>query len=80
MSASFEKLKMSYDFRSQTEKTIKYCFKSLKYLAGKVWNVVHLKITNAASLEEFSTKFNSWKAEDRPCRVCLTYIHQVGYI
>ena len=80
MPESFEKLKLNYNFRSQTEKTIKYCLKSLKYLAGKVWHVVSLKIRNAASLQEFSSKFNSCKAEDRPCRVCLTYIHQVGYI
>ena len=73
MSASFEKLKLNYDFRSQTQKTI-------VYKSGKVWSVVPLKIRNAVSLQEFSSKFNSCKAEDRPCRVCLTYIHQVGYI
>ena len=42
--------------------------------------VVPFEIKNVKSLEEFSSKIKSWRPENCPCRVCLNYIHQVGYI
>ena len=52
--------------------------KSLKYFARKVWSIVLFQIRNAICFEEFSAKIKSWRPENCPCRVCLTYIHHVG--
>ena len=86
MSELFEKRNLNYNLRSQTDfslhsvNTVVYGLKSLKYFAGKVWSIVPFEIRNARSLEEFSAKIKSWRPENCPCRACLTYIHQVGYI
>ena len=86
MSELLEKRNINYKFRSRTDfslhsvNTVAYGLKSLKYFAGKVWSIVSFEIRNAISLEEFSAKIESWRPENCPCRVCLTYIHQVGYI
>ena len=86
MSELFEKRYLNYNLCSQTDFwlhsviIVAYGLKSLKYFAGKVCTIVPFEIRNAISFEEFSTKTKSWKPENCPCRVCLTYIHQVGYI
>ena len=82
----YAKLRIICQLRSQTDfslhsvNTIAYGLKSLKYFAGKVWSIVAFEIRNAISLKEFSDKMKSWRPENCPCGVCLTYIHQVGYI
>ena len=86
MSELFEKRNLNYNLRSQTDfslhsvNTATYGLKSLKYFAGKVWSIVTFEIKNARSLEEFWAKIKSWRPENCPCKVFLTYIHQVGYI
>lgn len=57
--------------------TIMYGLKFLKYLAGKVWNIVPFEIKNDVNHEEFSSKIKSWKPGKCPCRLCLTYSQQV---
>ena len=82
----YAKLRIICQLRSQTDfslhsvNTIAYELKSLKYFAGKVWSIVAFEIRNAISPKEFSDKMKSWRPENCPCGVCLTYIHQVGYI
>ena len=73
-------LRSQTDFSLHSVNTIAYGLKSLKYFAGKVWSIVAFEIRNAISLKEFSDKMKSWRPENCPCGVCLTYIHQVGYI
>ena len=86
MSELFEKRNLNYNLRSQRNfslhsvTTVAYGLKSLKYFAGKVWSIFSFEIRKGINLEEFSAKIKSWRPENCPCRVCLTYIHQVGYI
>ena len=86
MSGLFEKRNLNYNHCSQTDfplhlvNNVAYSLKSLKYFAGKVWSTVPFEIRNAISPEEFSAKIKSWRLENCLCRVCLTYIHQLGYI
>ena len=86
MSELFEKRNLNYNIRSQTDfslhsvNTIAYGLKSLIYFTGKVLNIVPFEIRNAISLEELSAKIKSRRPKNCPCRVCLTYIDQVGYI
>ena len=86
ISQMFKKRNLNYNLCSQTDfslysaNSVAYGLKSLKYFLGKVWSIVPFEIRNAISLEEISTKIKSWRPEDCPCRVCLTFIHQVGYI
>ena len=86
MSGLFEKRNLNYNLHSQTDfslhsaNAVTYGLKSLKYFAAKVWSIVPFEIGNARSFEEFSAKVKSWRPENCPCRVCLTDIHQVGYI
>lgn len=72
----FEKRYLNYGLCSQTYfslhsvNNVTNSLKSLKYFAGKVWNIVPFEIRNAASLEELSNKIKCWKLEKYPsCRL-----------
>ena len=83
MSELFEK---NYDHRSQADvplhspNAVTYGLKSLKYFAGKVWNIVPCEIGNAVSLEKFSAKTKCLKTSKCPCKLRFTYIHQLRYL
>ena len=77
----FEKRNLNYNLRSHTDfslhsvNTFAYGLKSLKYFAGKVWDIVPFEIRNATSIEEFSAKIKCFRPEN-----CPRVVHQVGYI
>lgn len=57
-----------------------YSLQSLKYLAPKVWDLVPQNIKNWKPLNAFKTHLKSWYSNQSPCRLCETYIAQVGFI
>ena len=80
MSELFKKHNLNQDLSSQTAFSLHstntfllhfvntYGFKFLKYFVGKEWNIVRFETINILSLEE------------RLCWLCLTNIHEMGYI
>ena len=67
-------------FKRENIKTVCYGLQSVRYLRPKIWELMpnHIKYSN--SLSEFKKLIESWKPEACPCRLCKTYIAQVGII
>ena len=61
-------------------KTVQYGTESIYFLAPKIWDLVPTHIKCETKLESFKIKIKSWKCIDCPCRLCKTYIGQVGFI
>ena len=82
----FQRREVNYNIRSQIDfslrsvNTSSYGFKSLRYLAPKIWNLVPQYVPSANSLSQFIRKIKSWIPGDCPCNLCRTYIGQVGYV
>ena len=53
---------------------------SLSFLGPKIWNLVPLELKQLESLEVFKLKIKKWILFECPCRLCRTYIQQVGLI
>ena len=54
---------------------------SVRNFGPIVWDhMVPNEIKALATLEEFKTKIKSWQPENCPCRLCKTYVHQVGFV
>ena len=53
---------------------------SLSFLGPKVWDLVPLEIKQLESLEFFKLKIKKWIRFECPCRLCRTYIQQVGFV
>ena len=61
-------------------KTTHFGIQSIKYLAPKIWDLVPDQIKHCGSLTKFNHFIKSWSPRDCPCRLCETYIAQVGFI
>ena len=54
---------------------------SLRYFGPIVWDYMLPKDLKAiTSIEKFKTEVKKWVPENCPCRLCKTYISQIGFI
>ena len=67
------------DFQSRNVKHVNYGTDSLAHLGPKMWSMVPLQ-WKSLSLSIFSKKIRKWKPDDCPCRLCKTYVQNVGYV
>ena len=67
-------------FTARPISTVNNGLNSLRYLGPKIWNIIPPGIRNSANIEEFMRKIKYWTPKNCPCRLCLNYIHYVGYV
>ena len=67
-------------FKSRNVHTVQFGIETATFLGPKIWNSVPNDIKNSASLSEFKEKIKAWYPENCPCKLCKTYVFQVGYI
>ena len=67
-------------YRSTKIPTKKYGIETPSSLGTKLWNLVPNEYETIESLADFKAKTKTWIPENFPCRLCKTYIHQVGFI
>ena len=85
MSNIFKTKSVSYNLRSLNElysrnpKSVRYGTESISYLAPKIWSLVPESIKISDTLNIFKSKIKKWKP-NCPCRLCKTYLQNVGFI
>ena len=67
-------------FSSRNVKTVRYGLQTISYMAPKIWNLVPKEMKQVTTLNEFKAKIKIWKLENCPCRLCRTYLPQIGFI
>ena len=72
-------LRTTLHFRSRKIRTTKYGIET-PYLGPKLWNLLPNEYKTIESLQDFKAKIKTWVPGNCPCRLCKTYIHQVGFI
>ena len=77
---------LNYDLRSDNllvrrrVKSVRYGTESITFLAPKIWEILPNEIKDSGTLQIFKSKIKRWVPVDCPCRLCKTYIPQVGFI
>ena len=61
-------------------RSVHYGTETIRYRGPKTWEVVPPAIKNSKSLREFKVKIKGWNPEGCTCRLCKTYIHNLGFI
>ena len=75
-----------YSLRSgiQLEKpginTVHFGSESTVYLEAKIWELIPENIKVSESVDIFKSKIKKWVPEFYPCRLCKTYVNQVGFV
>ena len=61
-------------------RTSLYGTETIRYQGPKIWDLLPEHVKNAGSLREFKQKIKSWKTNECPCRLCKTFIPELGFI
>ena len=72
-------LRTTSHFRSRKIRTTKYDIET-PYLGPRLGNLVPNEYETIESLEDFKPKIKTWVPKNCPCKLCKTYIYQVGFI
>ena len=52
----------------------------LSFLGPKIWDLVPIELKQSETLYSFKLKIKNWVPFECPCRICKTYIQQVGFL
>jgi len=61
-------------------RTVKYGTETIGNMGPKTWNMVPNNIKESTSLLEFKTKIKRWKPNNCTCRLCRSYIYNLGFL
>ena len=82
----FTEINTSYNLRNQRVwetsniHTSNYGTASITYLGPKTWDILPVSIKSSESLTEFKMKVKNWKPVGCICRLCKSYIANVGFM
>ena len=68
------------DFVIPTIKTVNYGSESVRFLGPKIWEMLPDNFKNKDSVESFKMAIQEWKPDSCPCRLCKTYVQNIGYL
>ena len=86
MKEIFRERNITYNLRNNNEfmlpraKTVTYGTETIKYRGQRLWLSLPQHIKNAQSVNEFKNKIKSWNGAECTCRLCRTFIPQLGFI
>ena len=60
--------------------SVRYGTESVSFLAPKIWDTLPKDVKNSETLNAFKAKIKNWVSHECPCRLCNTYVCQVGFI
>ena len=86
MKGIFKENTNTYDLRNKrcweppNVRTVRYGSETIRYRGPKTWDMVPQHIKDSVSLAEFKSKIKTWKPNDCACRLCKTFIPQLGFM
>ena len=73
-------LRFQPEFGTRPIRTVHYGSNSLGFLGPKVCEIVPSELKCCERVDVFKSKVRKWQHHNCPCRLCDSYIHQVGLI
>ena len=61
-------------------RTVSYGLESVSYRGPKIWEMLPKEIKEVNSLAAFKTRIKTWKSPECTCKLCKTFIPNLGYI
>ena len=73
-------LRSTGTFVSKSAKTVHFGTETISYLAPKIWELIPEDIKNCKTLNSFKQQIQIWIPSECPCRLCKTYVENLGFI
>ena len=61
-------------------RTVRYGLESISFLGCKLWHGISTDIKQSLNISIFKKCIKEWKGDDCNCRLCKTFIAQVGFL
>ena len=68
------------DFTLPIVRTVNYGIESIRYLGPKIWESIPAKIKEVDTIVGFKSGIKKSQPDSCPCRLCKTYLQQIGYM
>ena len=86
MQALFTEKVNQYDLRNKRSwetdnvRTVIYGTETIRNMGPKTWDLVPIEIKESNSLLEFKQRIKTWKPNGCTCRLCKSYIYNLGFL
>ena len=82
----FPQKESSYSLRNSTTlqgrsiKTVMYGSETISSLGPKIWDILPTELKRIVSPSLFKKKIREWAPKNYPCRLCKTYVENIGFL
>ena len=73
-------LRRNNTFERRQVHSVYHRTESLSFPGPKIWDLMPLELKQLENLEVFKLKIKKWIPLECPCKLCRTYIQQVGFV
>ena len=67
-------------YNHSNPKTVNNGLETLRSLGPKIWDIVPIEIKSISSLPLFKVKIKKWIPQNCPCRLCKSFVPNLGFI
>ena len=67
-------------FKLPRPSTVHNGLESVKYLGPKIWSILPQELQQAKTLSFFKEGIKNWKPIKCPCKLCKTFVPDLGYL
>ena len=68
------------EIRQQKARTIRYSLETALYRAPQLWSLVSADLKSLPNVNLFKSKIKHWECTECPCKLCKTYLKNIGYV
>ena len=68
------------EMRQQKVRTVRYGLETALYRAPQLWSLVPTDLKSLPNVNQFKSKIKHWECTECPCKLCKTYLKNIGYI
>ena len=86
MTDIFKKMSVSYNLRKGFDKllpvvrTTTYGIETISHIGNKLWQILPSSLKSIPNLENFKKGIRSWRSKSCGCRICKTFIDNLGFV
>ena len=67
------------EMRQQKARTVRYGVETALYRAPQLWSLVPAELKSLPNINLFKSKIKHWECTECPCKLCKTYLKNIGY-
>ena len=69
-----------HEMRQQKLTTVRYGLETALYRAPQLWSLVAADLKSLPNVNLFKSKIKHWECTECPCKLCKTYLKNIGYV